>query len=553
MRSYATPSPSEPMQSLTMNYQLCVPALLRRARQHFGDKTIVSRRGDGGLYKTTFAVLLERSARLAGALRALGVGRSDLVATLCWNHDRHLEAYYAVPGMGAVLHTLNLRLTAEELAFIAADAGDRVLLVDEELLPLALATHARRAFEQVVVIRSTDMELPAGVLDYESLIDGATPVDLEAEIPEWEPAAMCYTSGTTGRPKGVVYAHRAIALHSMTIGVADSFGVSERDVVLPVVPMFHANAWGLPFAAALHGASLVLPGRQLDPRSLRGLLASEGVTFTAGVPTVWTALLQLLDSEPGAADLSRLRLMLVGGAAVPPSLVQGFGERHGIEILHAWGMTELAPIGTQARVPSRLRDTSAAEQLRYRCTQGTPAPFVEVRGRNEAGPLCWDGSAMGELEVRGAWVASGYHGHGPGGDCFTEDDWFRTGDVVAIDSFGGIEIRDRAKDLVKSGGEWISSVALENHLMGHPAVLEAAVIAVPHPTWQERPLAAVVLRPGASADAEMLRAHLAASFPKWWLPEGIVFLEVLPRTSTGKFLKLALRERYSGWFSTAEP
>ena len=539
------------MPSMSMDVPLTIPAILRRLGTHFGDKTVVSRRGAGALHQTTYREILTRAGQLAGALRGLGIGAGDRVATLSWNHDRHLEAYYAIPGMGAVLHTLNLRLHADELAFIASDAGDRILIVDDDLLPLAQSFLARTPIERVIVVRTSDAPLPAGMLDYEAVLAAADPIALDADVAEGSAAAMCYTSGTTGRSKGVVYSHRAIALHSLSLGLTDSFGLREADTVLPVVPMFHANAWGLPFGVAIVGANLVLPGRELCAPSVRDLLASQRVTFTAGVPTVWNSLLQLLDAEPGAADLSALRTMLVGGAAVPESLLRGFDERHGLEIVHAWGMTELAPFGTIARLPSRLAKASADVRYRYRATQGTPAPFIEIRARSEQGMVPWDGDAMGELEIRGPWVAAGYHGSGVGGPSFTEDGWFRTGDIVAIDPFGGIEIRDRAKDLVKSGGEWISSVALENRLMNHPDVLEAAVIAVPHPRWQERPLAAVVLKEGREVSVEALLAWLADGVPRWWVPDALVFIEAIPRTSTGKFLKTALRECYQGWYTSA--
>ncbi|MEO8636735.1 MAG: long-chain fatty acid--CoA ligase [Gemmatimonadales bacterium] len=539
------------MPSLSMDLPLTIPAILRRLRTHFGDKTVVSRRGEGALHQTTYRQMLERSAKLAGALRQLGIDAGDRVATLCWNHDRHLEAYYAVPAMGAVLHTLNLRLHADELAFIASDAGDRILIVDDDLLPLAQSFLARTPIETVIVVGTTDAPVPAGMRDYEGVLAAAAPMALETEVEETSAAAMCYTSGTTGRSKGVVYSHRAVALHSLTLGLADNFGLREADTVMPVVPMFHANAWGLPYGAAIVGANLVLPGRQLDARSLRELLGSQRVSFTAGVPTVWNSLLQLLDAEPGVVDLSSIRAMLVGGAAVPESLLRGFGERHAIEIIHAWGMTELAPLGTIARVPTRLANASLEARYRYRATQGTPAPFIEIRARSEAGLIPWDGEAMGELEVRGPWVAAGYHGAGIGAAAFTDDGWFRTGDIVAIDPFGGIEIRDRAKDLVKSGGEWISSVELEKRLMDHPDVLEAAVIAVPHPRWQERPFAAVVLKEARATAPEVLLAWVADGVPRWWVPDALVFIDAIPRTSTGKFLKSALRERYQGWYTSA--
>jgi fatty-acyl-CoA synthase len=536
------------MAALSMDTGLTVPALLRRARAHFGDKRVTARRGDGQLHRTTYAELLARADRLSAALMRLGVKPGQPVATLCWNHDRHLEAYYAVSSIGAVLHTLNLRLHPDELAYIATDADDRVLLVDEELLPLLDGFRRRSPIQQVVVIGNSAAALAPGDLDYESLladIGPAAPPDFEPG--EHDPAAMCYTSGTTGRSKGVVYSHRCIAIHSMMLAMTDLFGLCERDVVLPAVAMFHANAWGLPYAAPLVGADLVLPGRQLDAPALRDLLVSERVTMTAGVPTVWLPLLELLDRQP--VDLTALRLLVIGGAAPPESLLRGLIERHNVPAVHSWGMTELAPVGTLARLPSRLDRATAGERVAASLRQGTPGALLEIRARGEAGLIPWDDTAVGELEVRGPTVSSGYHGLPSTDDRFTSDGWFRTGDVVSIDRWGSIQIRDRAKDLVKSGGEWISSVALENRLMNHPAVLEAAVIAVPHPTWLERPLAAVVLRPGAAADVEQLKAWIAEAFPRWWVPEALVFVDAIPRTSTGKVQKTRLREQFAEWYA----
>lgn len=524
----------------TMDYPLTVPAILRRTLAHFGDKRIITRRAGGALHRTTYEALLARAARLAAALARLGVRPGDAVATLCWNHDRHLEAYYAIPAMGAVLHTLNLRLTPAELGHVVRDAEDRLLFVDAELAPLAREFLAGSAVETVIVVGEL-ADRPHGWRDYEALLaaEPAAPPLGAMELAERAPAAMCHTSGTTGHAKGVVYTHRALALHSLALATADLFGLREADVILPAVAMFHANAWGLPYAAALVGADLVLPGAHLDARGLRALLAEERVTVTAGVPTVWLGLLELLDTEPGATDLGALRLVVVGGAPMPQALLDGLEGRHGLPLHHSWGMTELAPVGTLNRVPTR-----GVTDRTYRTWAGTPGPFLEIRARGEAGLIPWDGEAVGELEVRGPAVAGSYHGLGAPPASFTPDGWFRTGDVVSIDPHGTLRLRDRAKDLVKSGGEWISSVTLEVALMNHPAVLEAAVVAVPHPKWIERPLAAIVVRPGAAVTDAELAAHLAASCPRWWVPDAFVRLDALPRTSTGKYQKTVLRERF---------
>jgi fatty-acyl-CoA synthase len=356
---------------------------------------------------------------------------------------------------------------------------------------------------------------------------------------------MCYTSGTTGRPKGVLYSHRAIAIHSLASTQSGTLGLMETDTVLPVVPMFHANAWGFPFTCTLIGAKQVLPGPHLDPQSLLDAFVSEEVTVTAGVPTIWLGILQALDASPSSWDLSRLRSMIVGGSAAPRAMIEDFEQRHGLHVTHAWGMTEMAPMGTVSELSSREQALPQDEQYAYRAKQGMPAPFVEIRARGPEGLVPWDGETMGELEVRGAWIASGYYDDDSQADRWSDDRWFATGDIVTIEPTGYIEIQDRSKDLVKSGGEWISTVALENALMGHPAVAEAAVIAVPDAKWDERPLAVVVLKDGATATPDELREFLAPHFAKWWLPDGFEFVPEIPKTAVGKFRKTALREQFA--------
>jgi fatty-acyl-CoA synthase len=546
------------MRGLMMDFPLSIPAIARRAETLFGSKTIATRRPDRTIARATYTDVLDRAKRLAAALAGLGVRAGDRVATLAWASQQHLEAYLGIPSIGAVLHTLNLRLHHDDLIYIINDAKDRVLLVDESLLPLFERIRPHVGIEHVIVTsrigRSADLSSAASgssgtmhgeFLDYEAFVASVgqsrfTP----PAIDEYQAAAMCYTSGTTGRPKGVLYSHRAIVLHSLAQGLRDGLAVGEDDTILPIVPMFHVNAWGLPFTGTLFGANQVFPGPFLDPPSVLELIVSERVTLTAGVPTVWLGVLEELDKKPGALDLSALRAIAVGGSAAPLSMIRAYQERHGVPIIHAWGMTELTPIGTLCCLPSALRDASADDRYRYRSKQGTPLPFVEIRARAEHGLVPWDGQSMGELEVRGPWVASRYYNTAEGDTRFTEDGWFRTGDIVTIGERGCIEIADRDKDLVKSGGEWISSVALENALMGHPAVAEAAVIAVPHPKWDERPLAVVVLKAGQCATCDELLAYLEPSFAKWWLPDAVEFTPAIPRTSAGKFKKSVLREQF---------
>ncbi len=537
------------MQGLMMDFQLTIPAMARRAADLHAGKPIVSRGPDGSLHRTTYGESLDRARRLAGALHELGVRAGDRVATLCWNHHQHFEAYVAIPCMGAVLHTVNIRLHDDDLAYIMSHAADRVVLVDRSLLPALERIRARTTVEHVIVVDGGS-DLPAGVHDYETLIGAAPPRAFRDDLDERAASSMCYTSGTTGRPKGVVYSHRSTVLHSMAIGMWDQALVREHEVVLPIVPMFHANAWGFPFACMMLGATQVLPGPFLDPASLLSLIAGERVTIAAGVPTIWLAVLQALDAAPGAHDLSSIRVLTVGGASVPEALIRAYQERYGVAIVQGWGMTETSPVGTLATLSTELRAAAADTVYRARATAGRPLPFVETRVRAESGIAPWDGSTMGELEIRGPWVAGAYYDAPDAADRFTSDGWFRTGDIATIDATGYVTICDRAKDLIKSGGEWISSVAVENALMRHPAVAEAAVIGLRHPTWDERPLALVVPRAGASCDASTLCAHLAADFRKFWIPSGFEFVPAIPRTSIGKVNKLLLREQYHDYFTS---
>jgi fatty-acyl-CoA synthase len=452
-----------------------------------------------------------------------------------WNHSAHLEAYFGITLAGGVLHTLNLRLHPSDIARIATHAQDRVVIVDKILLPLW--EQVAKEFQPQRVILVPD--------DYEALLASAEKPPDVIQPDENDAVGLCYTSGTTGMPKGVLYSHRSMALHAIVQALPDVMDLRHSDVILPIVPMFHVNAWGLPFAAAMLGIKLVLPGPCLDPSSVLDLFDSERVTFSAGVPTIWMGMLRELEQHPGKWKLHpRLRIMS-GGSAVPESMIAAY-EKLGIPLIHGWGMTETSPLATLCRLKSTVGDLSEKERLATLAKQGLRLPLVEIRAMNAEGLCPNDGQTMGELEVRGPWVASSYFQSDSESAKWTGDGWFRTGDVATIDTEGYMRITDRTKDLIKSGGEWISSIALENALMSHPHVQEAAVIAIPDAKWQERPLAVVVLKAGADASPEVLRDHLSPRFPKWWLPEKFVFTNEIPRTSTGKFLKTKLRELYGG-------
>ena len=536
-----------PVVATMMKTPLSLNHIVERAGTLHADTEIVSQMPDKSLRRHTYADLLRRSRSLAKALLDAGLKKGERVATLMWNHHAHLEAYHGVPMAGGVYHTLNLRLAPADIAYIVNHAQDRFLIVDDVLLKLYAAFAKEVNFEKVFVVSLTGNPVDAPFVDYESMM---------VDVPEgWEPpevdedqgAGMCYTSGTTGKPKGVVYSHRAIALHSLAAAMVDTLAVSQRDCILPMVPMFHANAWGLPFTCAMVGAKQVHPGPHLDPESLLNLYEKEQVTMSAGVPTVWLGVQQLVAQNPGKWKLQEGLRMVVGGSAAPEAMIRDMDEL-GMRVVHAWGMTETTPLGTVSNVKKSLDSATEDERYAARAKQGLPVPFVELRVIGDHGPVPHDGTSMGELQCRGPWVASSYFENPDAADKWTDDGWFRTGDVVTVDPHGYVKITDRTKDLIKSGGEWISSVDLENALMGHPQVKEAAVIAYAHDKWVERPLAVIVPKEGATVEGSALNAFLLEQgIAKWWLPDGYVVKPEIPRTSTGKFLKAKLRDELGSW------
>lgn len=539
------------MRGLMMDYPLTLTHVLERSAHQFAKKELITRTPNG-LHHTTYGDMYGRIHRLASALKGIGVSNGDRVATLCWNHVRHMELYMAVPCMGAVLHTLNFRLGNEQLAYIINHAGDSVICADRSLLPYLLPIRDQLPLVKHLIILNDgagpELEDGPHIYDYEALLAAAQESYAFEHLDENAAAGMCYTSGTTGNPKGVVYSHRAICLHSLAIALPDAADIRERDRVMPVVPMFHVNAWGLPFASTMVGSTQVFPGAAPQPADLARLIQEAQVTIAAGVPTVWIGLLAHMQAHPGEHDLRSVRHFMAGGSAVPRQLMEAYERDIGVRIIQAWGMTETTPVAVIARTGSWLGDLSPDDDLTYRAKTGTALPFVDIKIIDDADrALPHDGKAFGELVVRGPWVLGDYYNAPDSRSRFTDDGWFRTGDVATIDPDEYVQIVDRAKDVIKSGGEWISSVALENALMGHPHVLEAAVIAIPDPRWQERPMACVVPRAEYRAvlTADVLRAFLAEHFPRWWLPEEIVFIDEVPRTSVGKFSKRTLRDRFA--------
>jgi fatty-acyl-CoA synthase len=533
------------LEKIMMPSQLTLTPLFERVAKLFPKVEIVSRRPDDTTRRYTYGDFYRRARALGAALQDYGIRPGDRVATLMWNHYMHLEAYFGIPIVGGVVHTLNLRLHPDELTYIINHAQDRFLIVDDVLLPVLEKINSRVSFERIIVAPFSGQRMSHSFDDYEQVLQqSSTP--RYVRLSEEAPAAMCYTSGTTGKPKGVVYSHRALALHSYSISLPDNFGISRTDTILPAMSMFHANGWGFPFAAIMHGTKLVLPGPNLQAETILELLSSERVTLTGAVPTVWLGVIDALERAPDRWPLAQGLRIIIAGSACPEALFRRF-DKFGAHVLHAWGMTETSPMATIGTLKGHMEVWPDDRKYEVRAKQGLSAPFIELRAMNDDGEVPWDGQTPGELEVRGPFVADSYYKLPEESHRWTHDGWFRTGDVATIDPEGFLKITDRSKDLIKSGGEWISSLDVENALVAHPAVAEAAVIAVPHAKWQERPLAIMVLKDGAEANANELRFFLASQFAKWQLPDDFVFVPELPHTSTGKLLKSELRQTYKDW------
>jgi len=537
--------------NLMMSYPLTLTHFFERSRRLFARKTIATRVPGQPLFRYTYRDFAERTMRLAGALAALGVRRGDRVATFAWNSHRHLELYWAAPLSGAVLHTLNIRLSPSDLTYIINHAGDSIIFADASLWPVLAAIRDKLPTVRRIVIM-TDGGLGAtGTAhtehaEYEALVTAAQPVSGWPELQETDAAGMCYTSGTTGHPKGVVYTHRAMFLHCLAEATTDLFAISENDRILHIVPMFHANSWCLPYTGVMVGADQIFAGPNPQPPDICQIIQAEKVTFTGAVPTVWIAVKELCEKE--GYDISSLRTIAIGGSAAPRSLQQAYAKNFGVQMSHAWGMTEMTPLGTVTRLKSYMEDWSEEKKYDVYSRVGYPSVGVDVRIVDDSvAELAWDGESMGELQVRGPWVVASYYDNPESADRFTADGWFRTGDVATIDAEGYVQITDRTKDLIKSGGEWVSSVDVENLIMSHPKVLEAAVIAVPHPKWVERPLACVVPKPGSALAPGEIIEFLRPQLARWALPDAVEIIDAVPKTSVGKFDKKVLRERYKNW------
>ena len=532
------------MQGLMMDQPLLISSLLTHAERHHPEQEIVSRRVEGDIHRYAFADLACRSRQMANVLRRLGVELGTRVATLAWNGYRHMELYYAASGCGAILHTLNPRLHPDQMAWIAADAQDQVLFLDLSFAQLVRDLAPRVGSVKHFVLMCDAAHMPAErgpFLCYEELLAGADTAFNWPVFDEKTASSLCYTSGTTGNPKGVLYSHRSTVLHTFAVALPDSLNLSARDTVLPVVPMFHVNAWGLPYAACMVGAKVVFPGAQLDGPSLHDLFEAEKVTLSSGVPTVWQGLLNHVSQH--GLGFSTMRRTVIGGAACPPAMLRAFELTHGVSVIHGWGMTETSPLGAASVLKGRQLSLPREHQLAIQAKQGRCMFGIDMKIIDEEGhELPRDGKASGHLMVRGPWVLSHYYGQTDRSPLV--DGWFPTGDVATLDPDGFMQITDRAKDVIKSGGEWIGSIDLENIAMDHPAVASAACIGIPHPKWDERPLLIVSCKPGASVTREDLLASFAGRIAKWWTPDDVVFVDALPLGATGKVLKARLREQY---------
>lgn len=530
------------MLGLMQDWPLTVDKVITHAARVHGAREVVTRRTDGTIARSDYARLHDRARRLSAALLRLGIAPGDRVATLAWNSERHMECWYGAMGIGAVLHTLNPRLHPDQLAWIAKDAGSRVLILDTSFVPLVEQLRDRLDFEHYVIIAGPEAMPDNGLeaLCYESWLDSGTGEVTWGGFAETTACGLCYTSGTTGNPKGVLYSHRSNVLHAMMVMSCGALGIGPDEVVMPIVPMFHANAWGLAFAAPAAGAKLVMPGGQLDGASVYQLLDQERVTFAAAVPTVWLNLLDHLRAE--RLSLPWLERVVIGGAALPEVILRAFHDEFGVEVIHGWGMTETSPLASVGGVPAQFRPASEEERLAYRLKQGRPPFGVEFKLVDESHrELPWDGATPGHLLVRGCAVAAGYL-NGAGGEVLDEHGFFDTGDVATIDAHGAMQITDRAKDVIKSGGEWISSIEIENAALLHPGVAIAAAIGMAHPKWDERPVLVVQPRPGATVRRQELRDLLKDRIAKWWMPDDYIVVDAIPLGPTGKVNKLALRQ-----------
>jgi fatty-acyl-CoA synthase len=543
------------MLGLMQNWPLTVDRILEHAKEWHGDRQVVTRSVEGPIVRTTYDRIFERAKRLSRALTDLGVQKGDRVATLAWNSGRHMEAWYGVMGMGAVCHTLNPRLFPEQLCYIINHAQDRIIFTDLTFLPVLLAHRDKMpTVEHFVVMTDPDhmksVDFP-GALCFETLIEQSSPDVVWGDFDENTACGLCYTSGTTGHPKGVLYSHRSNFLHTLTTLQADVMGLSARDTILPVVPMFHANAWGITFSAPAVGAKLVMPGAKMDGASIHELLETEGVTFSAAVPTVWQMLLQHLQATNGT--LTTLKRVVIGGSAVPEAIVRAFHDDYGVEVTHAWGMTETSPLGTQATPNAEIAALPYEQQMKYRLKQGRAPLGVELKLTDDEGrTLPHDGTTFGRLKISGPFIVREYF-RGDGGEILDAEGFFDTGDVATIDEMGFMQITDRAKDVIKSGGEWISSIEIENIACGHPKTALAAVIGVPHPKWDERPLLLVKLKDGQTATREEYLAFLEGKIAKWWTPDDVVFVDDIPLGATGKIDKKVIRKTFEGYVLPTAP